>query len=120
MSKVKIALITVAFTLIAFVIPMVLLLALINVNAYSVYYIVVGVAAFASLGFLFAMLLKVKSDISEQIEELKVQNAAIAYRLSEIKKQMGKAQPAAGSGEEQKEESKKDKKEKNERFDEFN
>jgi uncharacterized YccA/Bax inhibitor family protein len=115
MSKVKIALITVAFALLTFVIPIVLLLALINVNAYSVYYIVIGVAVFASFGFLFAMLLKVKSDISEQIEELKVQNAAIAYRLSEIKKQASKAQPAAEDSQEQKAE-----KEKKERFDEFN
>lgn len=115
MSKVKIALITVAFALLTFVIPMVLMLALINVNAYSVYYIVIGVAVFASFGFLFAMLLKMKSDISEQIEELKVQNAAIAYRLSEIKKQASKAQPAAEDSQEQKAE-----KEKKERFDEFN
>ena len=115
MSKIKIALITGGFALITFVIPMVLLLALINVTAYSIYYIVIGVAAFASFGFLFAMLLKIKSDISEQIEELKVQNAAIAYRLSEIKKQADKLPAVAEASQEKTAE-----KEKKERFDEFN
>ncbi len=89
MSKGKIALITVLFALATFVVPILILLMFASVNDYlgSVYLIVFGTLLFASFGFLFAMLLSTKKEISEQIEELKVQNAAIAFRLSEMKKQ---------------------------------
>ncbi len=87
MSKVRVALNTLVFVLITLVVPLVLLLALVDVNNLSVYIVVFGLMFFGSIGFLVAMLLKTKSDIQEQIEEMKVQNAAIAFRLSEMKKQ---------------------------------
>ena len=87
MSKGKIALVVLVFVVVTFVIPLVLLLALVDANNLSIYIAVFGVMFFGSIGFLFAMLLKTKSDIQEQIEEIKVQNAAIAYKLTEMKKQ---------------------------------
>jgi hypothetical protein len=94
MSKGKIALITLAFVAITLVVPLLLLLALVDANSFSVYIVVFGTMFFGSIGFLFAMLLKTKSDIQEQIEEIKVQNAAIAYKLTEMKKQGNSVQPS--------------------------
>jgi hypothetical protein len=67
---------------------------------------------FGSIGFMIAMLFKTKSEIQEQIEELKVQNAAIAFRLTEMKKQGAAPQPAAAKPEV--------KEEPKEKFDDFN
>lgn len=114
MSKGKIALTVLVFVLITLVVPLVLLLALVPATSFSIYLVVFGIMFFGSIGFMVAMLFKVKSEIDEKIEELKVQNAAIAYRLSEMKKQ-GMGQSAAESATE-----KEPKKEKKERFDDFN
>ncbi len=114
MSKVRIALIVLGFVLLTFCFPLVLLLAFVDANAISVYIVVYGIMFFGSIGFLIAMLLKTKQDISDQIEELKVQNAAIAYRLTEMKKQ-GKI-PEVSEKDKKDEKSKEKKKEK---FDDF-
>ena len=95
MSKGKIALIVLAFVAVTFVLPLVLLLAMIDANNLSIYISVFGVMFFGSIGFLFAMLLKTKADIQEQIEEIKVQNAAIAYKLTDMKKHSNASQPVA-------------------------
>ena len=87
MSKGKFALTVLIFVVITLVIPLVLLLALVDANSLSIYITVFGVMFFGSIGFLFAMLLKTKAEIKEQIEDIKVQNAAIAYKLTEAKKQ---------------------------------
>ena len=89
MSKGKIALITLAFVAITLVAPLLLLLALVDANSFSVYIVVFGTMFFGSIGFLFAMLLKTKADIREMVDEIKVQNAAIAFKLTEMKKQGG-------------------------------
>ena len=89
MSKGKIALIVLGFVAITLGLPLVLLLALVDANNFSVYIVVFGAIFFGSIGFLVAMVLKTKADITEQIEEIKVQNAAIAYKLTEMKKQGG-------------------------------
>ncbi len=89
MSKGKIALITLAFVAITLVVPLLLLLALVDANSFSVYIVVFGTMFFGSIGFLFAMLLKTKADIREMVDEIKVQNAAIAFKLTEMKKQGG-------------------------------
>ena len=54
-----------------------------------------------------------KAEIKEQIEEIKVQNAAIAYKLTEVKKQGGLTQPVVEAKTEAKAEVK-------EKFDDFN
>ena len=87
MSKGKFALTVLIFVVITLVIPLVLLLAFVDANSLSIYITVFGVMFFGSIGFLFAMLLKTKAEIKEQIEDIKVQNAAIAYKLTEAKKQ---------------------------------
>ena len=113
MSKGKIALTVLAFVAVTFAVPLVLLLAFVDANSISVYIVVFGTMFFASIGFLFAMLLKTKADIKEQIEEIKVQNAAIAYKLTEVKKQGGLTQPVVEAKPEAKVEVK-------EKFDDFN
>ena len=89
MSKGKFALTVLIFVVITLVIPLVLLLALVDANSLSIYITVFGVMFFGSIGFLFAMLLKTKADIREMVDEIKVQNAAIAFKLTEMKKQGG-------------------------------
>lgn len=113
MTKGKIALFVLIFILATMVVPLILLLALVDVNNISVYVVVYGIMFFGSIGFMVAMLFKTKSEIQEQIEELKVQNAAIAFRLTEMKKQGGIAQNATATMPEVKEEPK-------EKFDDFN
>lgn len=113
MSKVKLALVVIAFVAITFAIPLVLLLAFVDANSISVYIVVFGVMFFGSLGFLLAMILKTKADIKDQIEEIKVQNAAIAYKLTEMKKQGTLQQPVVEAKSEVKAEAK-------EKFDDFN
>ena len=89
MSKGKIALTVLAFVAVTFAVPLVLLLAFVDANSFSVYITVFGVMFFSSIGFLFAMILKTKADIEEMVDEIKVQNAAIAFKLTEMKKQGG-------------------------------
>lgn len=114
MTKGKIALFVLVFVLVTMAIPLVLLLAFVDANNISVYIVVYGIMFFGSIGFMIAMLFKTKSEIQEQIEELKVQNAAIAFRLTEMKKQGGMVQQTpAVKLEEVKEEPK-------EKFDDFN
>lgn len=113
MTKGKIALFVLIFVLVTMAIPLVLLLAFVDANNISVYIVVYGVMFFGSIGFMIAMLFKTKSEIQEQIEELKVQNAAIAFRLTEMKKQGGMVQQTPVAKPEVKEEPK-------EKFDDFN
>lgn len=113
MSKGKIALTVLIFILVTMALPLVLLLAFVDANNLSVYVVVFGAMFFGSIGFMIAMLFKTKADIQEQLEELKVQNAAIAYRLTEMKKQGAIPQPVAEAKPEVKEEPK-------EKFDDFN
>ena len=113
MTKGKIALFVLIFVLVTMAIPLVLLLAFVDANNISVYIVVYGIMFFGSIGFMIAMLFKTKSEIQEQIEELKVQNAAIAFRLTEMKKQGAAPQPAPATKPEDKEDPK-------EKFDDFN
>jgi hypothetical protein len=112
MTKSKIAVFVLVFVLATMVVPLILLLAFVDANSISVYIVVYGIMFFGSIGFMIAMLFKTKSDIQEQIEELKVQNAAIAFRLTEMKKQGAAPQPAAAKPEV--------KEEPKEKFDDFN
>lgn len=114
MTKGKIALFVLIFVLVTMVVPLILLLAFVDVNNISVYVVVYGIMFFGSIGFMIAMLFKTKGEIQEQIEELKVQNAAIAFRLTEMKKQGGiSTQVVSEAKPEVKEEPK-------EKFDDFN
>ena len=113
MTKGKIALFVLIFVLVTMAIPLVLLLAFVDANNISVYIVVYGIMFFGSIGFMIAMLFKTKSEIQEQIEELKVQNAAIAFRLTEMKKQGGMVQQTSTAKPEVQEEPK-------EKFDDFN
>lgn len=114
MTKGKIALFVLIFVLATMVAPLILLLAFVDANSISIYIVVYGVIFFGSIGFMIAMLFKTKDEIQEQIEELKVQNAAIAFRLTEMKKQGSMVQQAPEAKAEPVKEEPKDK------FDDFN
>lgn len=87
MSKLKYVLFTLGFVAVALVIPLVLLLLFVSSENISIYVLVFGIIFFASIGFIMALIISVKKDLLATIEELKVQNAAIAYRLSKVSKE---------------------------------
>lgn len=91
MSKGKKILIAVGYMLAFFVVPM--LIILLFVSADSRVYVasfVFGIIFFLSFGIVISANLSQKYDLLTAIEELKVQNAALAFRLSENKKDMEK------------------------------
>ncbi len=89
MSVGKIILTVVIFVLAALIIPLVLLLLLVSAENVSVYVLVFGIIFFASIGLVLALLLSIRKEFFAAMEELKVQNAAIAYRLSKNGKDAG-------------------------------
>lgn len=89
MSVGKIILTVVIFVLAALIIPLVLLLLLVSAENVSVYVLVFGIIFFASIGLILALLLSMRKELLAAMEELKVQNAAIAYRLSKNGKDAG-------------------------------
>lgn len=82
MSVGKIILTVVIFVFAALIIPLVLLLLLVSAENVSVYVLVFGIIFFASVGLILALMLSMRKEFFAALEELKVQNAAIAYRLS--------------------------------------
>lgn len=94
MSKGKIAVITLIFTIVTFVIPFLLLLIFVPADNISIYVTAFGILFFASLGFVTALVLSVKKDVLNAVDEIKVQNAAIAFRLSQAAKSEQSGDPA--------------------------
>lgn len=94
MSKGKIALITVAFALITFAIPFIVLLIFVDADYISIYVTAFGSILALALGFIVALILSVKKDLLAVVEEIKVQNAAIAFKLSKTDLNASAAAPA--------------------------
>ena len=94
MSKGKIALITVAFALITFAIPFIVLLIFVDADYISIYFTAFGSILALALGFIVALILSVKKDLLAVVEEIKVQNAAIAFKLSKTDLYASAAAPA--------------------------
>lgn len=85
MSKGKIVLFTLVFAVASFVVPLVLLMMFVSADNIGAYFAVFGIVFFASVGFLCATVISVKKEVLKAISEIKVQNAAIAYRLAKEK-----------------------------------
>ncbi len=88
MSKKKIALFTLIFTVVVFIVPLILLMVLVTSENVGIYFAVFGLIYFASLGFVCANVIAVKKEVVKTVSEIKVQNAAIAYRLSKNKNEV--------------------------------
>lgn len=75
----------IAFVLLTLVLPCVLLLLFVDsANGFSVYVITYGVIIFAVLGYVVASVRNMEKKLEETMEEIKMQNAAIAYKLTNV------------------------------------
>ena len=82
-SVVKKLLFVLAFVLVTLVLPCILLLLFVDAsNNFSVYVITYGVIIFAILGYIIASVRGMEKKLEETMEEIKMQNAAIAYKLT--------------------------------------
>lgn len=83
MSLIKKILFTVVFVIAVLIVPAVLLLLFVDASqSFSVYVIVYGVIIFAILGYIVASVKSMESTFNKTMEEIKKQNAAIAYKLT--------------------------------------
>ncbi len=85
MSLSKRIIFTAVFVVAALIIPLLLLIAFVDSTAhFSVYVLVFGIIIFASFGFILANIISVRKNVEEAMEELKIQNAAIAFKLTSV------------------------------------
>lgn len=83
MSIKKKILLTIAFVVVTLIVPAVLLLLFVDaLTSFAAYVVTFGVILFAILGFIVINLIDVQTTLKKTVEELKMQNAAIAYKLS--------------------------------------
>lgn len=83
MSIKKKILLTIAFVVVTLIVPAVLLLLFVDaLTSFAAYVVTFGVILFAILGFIVISLIDVQTTLKKTVEELKMQNAAIAYKLS--------------------------------------
>lgn len=75
----------IAFVLLTLILPGVLLLLFVDASQnFSVFVIAYGVIIFAILGYIVASIRSMDKKIEETMEEIKMQNAAIAYKLTNV------------------------------------
>ena len=73
----------IAFVLVALVVPTFLLLTFVDTTSnFSAYIIVFGVIIFAIFGYVIATVHSMEEKLEDALEDLKMQNAAIAYKIS--------------------------------------
>ncbi len=73
----------VGFILVTLILPAVVLLLFVDASAnFSVYVIAFGVIIFAILGYIVSSIREIEKKIESTMEEIKMQNAAIAYKIS--------------------------------------
>lgn len=83
MTLIKKLLFTAVFVFAVLVVPAVLLLLLVDAaQSFSVYVIVYGTIIFAILGYIVASIRSMEIKFNQTMEEIKKQNAAIAYKLT--------------------------------------
>ncbi len=76
-------LLTVAFVLCTLVVPILLLLLFVDADSgFAVFVITFGVILFAILGYIFVSVHESNKIVRDAVEEMKMQNAAIAYKLT--------------------------------------
>ncbi len=84
MSVMKKILFVVCFVLATLVAPAVLLLFFIDSStSFTIYVIVFGVIIFGILGYIIASLRSISKEVSDALEEMKKQNAAIAFKITQ-------------------------------------
>lgn len=75
----------VAFVLVTLVIPCIALLFFVDAaQNFAAYVITYGVIIFAILGYVVASVRNMEKKLEETMEEIKMQNAAIAYKLTNV------------------------------------
>ena len=73
----------VAFVLLTLILPGILLLLFVDASQnFSIFVVTYGVIIFAILGYIVASVRNMDKKIEETMEEIKMQNAAIAYKLT--------------------------------------
>ncbi len=83
MSIKKKILLTIAFVIATLILPIVLLLLFFDaMTSFSVYVVTFGVILFAILGFIVISLIDIQITLKKTVDDLKMQNAAIAYKLT--------------------------------------
>ncbi len=83
MSVKKKILLTIAFVVATLIVPAVLLLLFVDaLTSFAAYVVTFGIILFAILGFIVISLVDIQSTLKSTVEELKMQNAAIAYKLT--------------------------------------
>ena len=83
MSIKKKILLTVAFVVATLFVPIVLLLLFFDaMTSFSAYVITFGIIIFAILGFIVISLIDIQITLKKTVDDLKIQNAAIAYKLT--------------------------------------
>ncbi len=90
MSMVKKLIFTVVFVAVTLLVPGFILLMTVDASEnFGAYVIVYGIILFAVFGYIVVSMHSLSSEINKVLEEIKMQNAAIAYKLtntaSEIK-----------------------------------
>lgn len=79
----------VVFVLVTLVLPCILLLLFVDAaNGFSVYVITYGAIIFAILGYVIASVRSMEKKLEDTMEEIKMQNAAIAYKLTNVDNEM--------------------------------
>lgn len=79
----------VIFVLATLVLPCVLLLLFVDAaQNFAAYVITYGVIIFAVLGYILASVRSMEKKLEETMEEIKMQNAAIAYKLTNVDNEM--------------------------------
>ncbi len=82
-SMMKKIIFVIAFVFLTLVLPGVLLLILVDSSqSFSAYVIAYGVIIFAILGYVVGSVRNMEKKLEDALEEIKMQNAAIAYKLS--------------------------------------
>ncbi len=85
MSLKKKILLTLAFVVATLIVPIVLLLLFFDaMTSFSAYVVTFGIIIFAILGFIVISLIDIQITLKKTVEELKMQNAAIAYKLTNV------------------------------------
>lgn len=73
----------IAFVLVALVLPAILLLTFVDTtSSFSTYLIVFGIILFSIFGYVVASVRSMEKKLEDALEEIKMQNAAIAYKIS--------------------------------------
>ena len=83
MSNLKKALFVVIFVVAVLIVPSIILLLTVDASTgFGVYVIVFGIILFSIFGYIVASLRSLSKEVKDAVEEMKMQNAAIAYKLT--------------------------------------